>query len=186
MSVRLTGMAILLAGALRGSAVAASEPDVRARVDALLGAYRAVTAAQWRTLGPDAVPVLESVVRDPSALPTRRARALAALGVVQPAAAGPLIRQLVAEGTAPVVLRCAAVDVAPGVLGPGSADVLVPLLRDPEAPVRLRSARVLAGSGASGCRAVASVAGSLPASDPVARTAASCETQLRATPPAEK
>ena len=186
MSARLTGVAFLLAGALGGSALAASEPDVRARVDALLGAYRTVTADQWRALGPEAAPLLEGVARDPSALPTRRARALAALGVVQPAAAGPLIRQLVAEGTAPVVLRCAAVDVAPGVLGSGTPDVLVPLLRDPEALVRLRSARVLAASGASGCRAVADAAGSLPGSDPVARTAASCKAQLRATPPAEK
>jgi HEAT repeat protein len=183
MSARLTGMAILLVGVFGGSTLAASEAEIRARVDGLLGAYRAVTVAQWRALGSAAAPVLESVARDPSAVPTRRARALAALGVVQPAAAGPLIRQLVAETTAPVVLRCAAVDVAPGVLGPGASDVLVPLLRDPEALVRLGSARVLAASGASGCRAVAAEARSLPSSDPVARTAASCEAQLRAAPP---
>lgn len=186
MSARLTGMAILLGGMLVGGGVAASEPEVRARVDGLLGSYRAVTVAEWRALGPDAAPVLEGIARDPSALPTRRARALAALGAVRPAAAGPLIRQLVAEPGAPVVLRCAAVDVAPGVLGSETPGVLVPLLRDREALVRLRSARVLAASGAAGCRAVVAEARSLPTSDPVARTAASCEAQLRATRPAEK
>jgi hypothetical protein len=186
MSARLTCMAILLAGILGGSGLAAPEPEVRARVDGLLGSYRAVTVAQWRALGPEAAPVLEGVARDPSALPTRRARALAALGAVRPAAAGPLIRQLVAEAGAPVVLRCAAVEVAPGVLGAEAPDVLMPLLRDREGLVRIRSARVLASSGAAGCRAVVAQARSLPPSDPVARTAASCEAQLRATPPAEK
>ena len=186
MSARLTGLGILLAGMLGGRTLAAPGPELRARVDGLLGAYRAVTAAQWRALGPDAAPVLESVARDPSALPTRRARALAALGVVQPAAAGPLIRELVAEKAAPAALRCAAVDVAPAVLGPGASDVLMPLLRDPDSLVRLRSARVLAASGAPGCRAVAAEARSRSPSDPVARTAATCEAQLRASPPAEK
>jgi HEAT repeat protein len=186
MSARLTGIAVLLAGMIGGRALAASGSEVRARVDGLLGAYRAVTGAEWRALGPDAAPVLEGVARDPSALPTRRARALAALAVARPAAAGPLIRQLIADGTAPGVLRCAAVDVAPAVLGPEASGVLVSLLRDREAPVRLRSAQVLAASGAAGCRAVAAEARSLPTSDPVARTAASCEAQLRATPPAGK
>ena len=186
MSVRLTCMAILLAGMLGRSTLAASGPEVRARVSGLLGSYRAVTVAEWRALGPDAAPVLEGVARDPSALPTRRARALAALGAVRPAAAGPLIRQLVAEVGAPVVLRCAAVDVAPSVLGAEAPDVLMPLLRDRDALVRIRSARVLADSGAAGCRAVAAQARSLPPSDPVARTAARCEAELRATPPAEK
>jgi len=179
-------MAVLLAGVLSGSTLAASLPEVRAGVDALLGSYRAVTVAQWRALGPEAGPLLESVARDPSALPTRRARALAALGAGWPASAGPLIRQLVADGTAPVVLRCAAVDVAASVLGPETPDVLVPLLRDREPLVRLESAKVLASSTAAGCQAVAAQARSLPASDPVARTAASCEAQLRATPPAKK
>jgi len=186
MSARTTGVGILLAAILGGSARSEPEPQLRARVDGLLGAYRAGTVAEWRTLGPDAAPMLERVARDRAALPTRRARALAALGTLRPAAAGPLIRELVAEGTAPVVLRCAAVDAAPNVLGPDASEVLVPLLRDQEALVRLRSARVLAASGADGCRAVAVRARTLPTSDPVAKTAAWCEAQLRASPPAGK
>ena len=186
MNRRLTGIAVVVAGMLGGSARAASEAELRARVDGLLGAYRAVTVAQWRALGPEASLVLEHVARDQAALPSRRARALAALGAVQPAAAGPVIRELASDGTAPVVLRSAAVDAASSVLGLRAQDLLVPLLRDPEAAIRLRSARALATSGAGGCRAVSVAARTLPPSDPVARTAASCEAQLRANPPGEK
>lgn len=186
MSARLTGIGILLAGMLAGSARGAPGTELRERVDGLLGAYRAVTVAEWRALGPEAAPLLDRVARDRAALPTRRARALAALGAVRAAAAGPLIRELAAERTAPPVLRCAAVDAAPTVLGPEASDVLVPLLRDPEAGVRLRSARVLAASGAVGCRAVAARARTLPPSDPLARTAAMCEAQLRPGPPSAR
>ena len=184
MSTRLSGIAILLAGMLGGSRRAAAEPEVPERVVGLLGAYRAVTVAEWRALGPDAAPVLERVARDPAALPTRRARAVAALGAVSPAAAGPLIRELVVETSAPEVLRCAAVDAAPSVLGPAAAGVLAPLLRDLDPAVRLRSAQVLAGSAADGCHAVADQARTLPASDPVARIAATCEARLRSKAPA--
>jgi HEAT repeat protein len=186
MSARRTGFGILLAGMLGGTPRAAAEPELPARVDALLGAYRAVTAAEWRALGPAIGSELERVARDRVALPTRRARALAALGAVRPTSAGPLIRELAADGTAPEVLRCAAVDAASSVLGPEASEVLVPLLRDRAAAVRLASARVLAGSGAPGCRAVAVQARTLPSSDPVARTAATCQAQLRIGAPAER
>jgi len=184
MSVRLTGIGVLLAGMLTASPRAAPEAELRERVDGLLGAYRAVTVAEWRALGPEVAPVLDRVARDRTALPTRRARALAALGVVRPTAAGPLIRELAAERTAPQALRCAAVDAAPSVLGSQAPEVLVPLLQDQEPSVRVRSARVLAASGLAGCRAVAARARTLPPSDPLARTAATCEAQLRQGPPA--
>jgi len=163
-----------------------ASPDVRARVEGLLGAYRAVTVAEWRSLPRDAGKALESVARDPTALPTWRARALAALGVVRPSAAAPLLRELAADVTAPVVLRSAAVDGAASVLGARAREVLVPLLRDPAPVLRLRSAQALAASGPPGCRALATEARTRPAADPVARVAASCEAQLReiAPPPA--
>ena len=186
MRARPTGSSILLALLLAGGARSASEPELLGRVDALLGSYRTVTVAEWRALGSDAAPLLERVARDRAALPTRRARALAALGAVRPAAAGALIRELVAQDTAPVVLRCAAVDAAPGVLGPAAAEVLLPLLGDQEGTLRLRSARVLAASGPGGCRALSTRARTLPTSDPVARTAARCEAQLRASPTSDR
>ena len=83
----------LLAGFLAaGAARGAPADEVRVRVNGLLGSYRPVTVAEWRALGPAAAPALEAVARDAGALPTRRARALAALGVVQPTAAAPLVR----------------------------------------------------------------------------------------------
>ena len=169
---------LVLGGSARGEPPA---PELQARVQSLLGAYRAVTVAEWRALPPDASRVLESVARDRTALPTWRARALAALGAVRPSAAAPLVRQLTADVTAPLVLRSAAVDGAVSVLGANAREVLVPLLRDPAAVVRLRSAQALALSGATGCRAVVAQARTRPASDPVARTAASCEARLRET-----
>jgi len=184
MSGRWIATCVVVLLVLRGSARAESAtPELRARVDGLLGAYRAVTVAEWRALPADAAQALEAVARDRTALPTWRARALAALGVVRPSAAAPLIRQLAADVTAPVVLRAAAVDGAPSVLGARARELLVPLLRDPAASVRRRSAQALAGSGAAGCRAVAAEARTRPASDPISRTAASCEARLREIPP---
>lgn len=179
MSPRLIGIAVLVAAVLGGSPRAASEPELRERVDGLLGAYRAVSVAEWRALGPEAAPVLERMARDPAALPTRRARALAALGAVRQSVAGSLIRELAADRSAPDVLRCAAVDAAPSVLGPAATELLAPLLRDLDPVVRLRSAQALAGSGAAGCHAVAAQARTLAASDAIARTAATCEARLR-------
>jgi hypothetical protein len=118
--------------------------------------------------------VLETVARDARELPTRRARALAALGVLRPDAAAPLVRRLASDGTVPLPLRAAALEVAPGVLGAEAPGFLAPFLRDREARVRRRSAEALAASGAAGCRVLTTEARSRPASDPVVRAAAAC------------
>ena len=172
--------ALLLSGAAPGVPV---DPDVAARVDGLLGSYRAVSVAEWQALGPAAAPTLETVARDDAALPTRRARALAALGVVQPASAAPLVRRLVSDLTAPPLLRSAAVDAAPGVLGPDAVAFLAPFLRDADAVVRLRAAEALVASGTTGCRVVMSEAKTRATRDPVARTAERCTEQRTGAPP---
>ena len=175
MSAHRCGVAALATLLLLGSASAEPvDPGLRSRVEGLLGAYRAVTVAEWQALGPGAAPVLEAVARDAGALPTRRARALAALGVVRPAAAAPLVRRLASVATVPTTLRTAAVDVAPGVLGADATGFLAPFLRDREARVRRHSAEALATSGAAGCRVLAAEARTRPASDPVAGAAAAC------------
>ncbi|MGZ5957655.1 MAG: hypothetical protein ACXWLP_14335 [Myxococcaceae bacterium] len=171
---------IFAAAVLSGAALAAPvDPAVAARVDGLLGSYRPVTVAEWQALGPAAAPALEAVARDRAALPTRRARALAALGVLQPATAAPLVRQLAADSAAPPLLRSAAVDAAPGVLGSDAVAFLTPFVRDADVVVRQRSAEALAASGLAGCRVVVSEAKSRSASDPVRKTAAGCAEQLR-------
>jgi len=187
MSAGRCGIVLVLAGVLCGSPRAESvDPELRARVEGLLGAYRAVTVAEWRALGSEAGPVLEAVARDAAVLPTRRARALAALGAIQPVAAGPLVRELATDATTPRVLRSAAVDAASSVLGDEAAVVLVPLLRDWDAALRVQSARALAASGPAGCRALVAKTRTRPASDPVAQTAASCDSRLQASPKTEQ
>jgi HEAT repeat protein len=160
---------------LVGSAAAEPvDPGLQSRVEGLLGAYRAITVAEWKALGPEAAPVLEAVARDAAALPTRRARALAALGVLRPSAAAPLVRQLASDATVPTTLRGAALDVAPGALGADAPGFLAPFLRDREARVRRHSAEALAASGAVGCRVLAAEAKGRPATDPVVGAAAAC------------
>ena len=174
--------AVLCALLLAGPASAESaEPALRSRVEGLLGAYRAVTAAEWKALGSGAAPVLEEVARDAGALPTRRARALAALGVVRPEAAAPVVRELAVDARVAPALRSAAVDAAPSVLGKDAQGLLVSLLGDGEPRVRRRAAENVSRMGAAGCRAVVAEARTRPATDPIARTARWCEEQLRDT-----
>lgn len=180
MSARSRGRALLAALVLAGAVRAApGDDDTRRRAEGLLGSFRPVTVAEWRALGPAAAPVLEAVARDATALPTRRARALAALGVVQPGAAAPLVRRLAADPSASPLLRSAAVDAAPGVLGPDAVAFLAPLLRDADLVVRRRSAEALAAAGSAGCQVVLREARARPSSDAVASTAATCAERLR-------
>jgi len=176
----------LLAGFLAaGAARGAPADDVRIRVNGLLGSYRPVTVAEWRALGPAAAPALEAVARDAGALPTRRARALAALGVVQASAAAPLVRQLATDRSVAPLLRASAVDAAPGVLGPEAVRFLAPFLRDADPVVRQRSAEALVASGAAGCRVLASEATGRSPGDPVLKAAAGCAGQRTDGAPSE-
>jgi HEAT repeat protein len=175
--------ALLLAGTPRA---APEDAGLRARVDGLLGSFRPVSVEQWRSLGSEAAPVLESIARDGRALPTRRARALAALGVLRPSAARPLVKELASDRTAPPVLRSAAVDAAPSVLGTESVSFLAPFLHDGDAAVRRRSAEALAATGPTGCRVVLKEPQPASASDPLARTRAGCTEQLRTSPSSER
>src|SRR5436309_9821389 len=64
-----------------------SDDEVRERVQAYLGSIDTpIQGNQWKALGPRAVPLLEEIVKNHNALPTRRAKAidgLAALGSPQ-------------------------------------------------------------------------------------------------------
>jgi len=165
--------------------LASAEPDpgLRGRVEGLLGSYRTVSAAQWRALGKDAAPVLASIVTDSTALPTFRARALAALGVVDAASAAPHVQRLLADGSAPVALRSAAVGAAPGVLGEEAAlPVLRPLLVGDDATLSAVAARSLARAGTGGCAMLRTEARRRPDRESFARSAADCEARLRAAP----
>lgn len=176
---------LCLAAALLVAAPLRAAPDqagVRTRVNALLGSFRPVSAAEWQALGPDAAPALESVARDPHALPTWRARALAALGVILPSSAAPLVRQIASDPSVAPVLRAAAVDAAPAVLGREAVAFLAPLLRDGDRAVRRRSAEALAASGVSGCQIVVTEDHAHPGQQPLAAAAARCAERLQRSP----
>ena len=177
---RLSSLLLLI-----GTVAAAAAPDaaLQGRVEGLLGSYRTVRAEQWRALGPDAAPILSALVNDPATLPTFRARALAALGVIDPATAAPHIRRLVADASAPAPLRSAAVGAAPTVLGEQAAlPLLQPLLRGDDETLTTVSARALARAGAASCAALTSESRRRPDREAVARSAAACESRLRAAP----
>jgi HEAT repeat protein len=159
-----------------------TEPDpaaIAARVDSYLSSYDTrISAERWRALGPQAAPILSAIAQDTTALPTRRAKALAALGIVDPPTAAPLVRGLATDASAPYVVRSSAVRAAPGVLGAKEARaLLLPILRGPNPSLRARAGEALTATGKSGCRAVVSEASRRPSEESLQKSAARCQAQ---------
>lgn len=135
-----------------------SDAEVESRVRTYLSTIDTpIRAAQWKELGPRAVGVLQAVVQDPDALPSRRAKALDGLSIL----GGDQARKVVldtahAEGE-PYGVRASAMRGAARML---SKDDLVKELRpvlesSRQASVRATAAEVLARhAGTSACNAV--------------------------------
>lgn len=119
---------------------AGSSAEVRERVEALLGTIdRAIPAARWKALGPEAIPVLAEIVASEGQMPSTRSMALGALGAVDPARAEALARALVDAPDAPLTVRETAVRTLGRVLSPVQLRAaLAPALRAAH-PVGLRS-----------------------------------------------
>ena len=102
------GAALLL---LWSTGTAFSQDDLtRRRVDALLGARDvAVSPEQWSSLDATAGVILEAIAADPSALPTRRARALEGIVALQTARSNELLVRFAHSEAEPLVLRMSAV-----------------------------------------------------------------------------
>jgi hypothetical protein len=135
---------------------AAETPDaVQQQVEAYLGSIDTpIPEARWKALGPEAGPILLSIAQG-EGLPTRRAKALHALSLVDPSAAAPLAKAYAASASEPLVLRSAAVRAVALTLPPAEAvAVLKPMLSQANAPLQRRTADALAGVGAPGCRAL--------------------------------
>ncbi|TMA31939.1 MAG: hypothetical protein E6J88_03180, partial [Deltaproteobacteria bacterium] len=76
-------MTWLLCAVLLATPLTADE--VRQRVNDYLGAIdRPVSDAQWKALGPQAGPVLESIASDANSFPSKRAKALEGLAASAP------------------------------------------------------------------------------------------------------
>jgi HEAT repeat protein len=135
-----------------------TDEEVSQRVRTYLGAIDTpITAAQWRQLGSRAVPALESVLHDPDALPSRRAKAVEALSVIGGQRAKQLVVETARSDQEPFGVRASALRGAGRLLGQKELAVeLRPVMENArEAPVRATAADVLAHhAGASSCAAV--------------------------------
>jgi hypothetical protein len=137
----------------------ASGPEERAaRIDVALGSiHGSPSPAFWRALGPEAVPELARVARDPGAMPDRRARAATGLSHLGWSEAEAALRRLAAGDGEPFSVRAAALEGLGRLLPPAElARALRPVLEAAPRPVdRAVAAEVLADRAPdSGCRAV--------------------------------
>jgi HEAT repeat protein len=141
-----------------GTTVTAKPEQVRAQVESYLDAIDTpVRPEQWRALGPDAAPVLEAIAQDPKKLPTRRARALAALAVVGSPRASRLMITIAQSESEKSVVRMSALRAAGDLLDPAGLVVAVkPVLEGAkDTRVRAAAAGVLARrSPREGCASV--------------------------------
>jgi HEAT repeat protein len=87
-----------------------SQAGLRDGVNALLTGYERVpTAEDWKTLGPEALMVLEQVYADAAALPSTRSRAVASMALVDNPEAAARLRTIIDDPKADVQYRSHAV-----------------------------------------------------------------------------
>jgi HEAT repeat protein len=142
----------------KATAKAKSPQQVRAQVETFLESIDTpVLPEQWRALGPEAAPVLEAIAQDPKKLPTRRARALAALAIVGSPRAPKLVTSIAQSPTEQALVRMSAVRAAGDLLDPAGLVVAIKpvLVGAKDARVRAAAAGVLAKrSPKEGCSSV--------------------------------
>jgi len=150
--------AVVLGVALAAAPAAVRDPALARRIDRLLGPIeRAPTDAQWRALGPEAIPELERIAADRHTRASRRARAVEGLASLGGPRAETAVLAAVRDQGAPWPVRAAGARGAGRLLDEARlADALSPTLQaDPDARVRGAAAEVLAQRApANGCPAV--------------------------------
>lgn len=132
-----------------------TDDELRSRISAYLGTIDTpISLERWRSLGPKAAAVLEPLVLDKSALPTRRAHALEGLSGAAPDRALAVAPQLLHDEEAPTVVRVAALHAAGRLLPAAQLGAqLKPVLEGARDPgLRGLAADVLAQHG--GCASV--------------------------------
>src|SRR5499427_1223951 len=134
-----------------------SSQNIAAQVQALLGAHEnGASPERWRSLGDAAIPILESVVADYNALPTRRARSLDGLAALSSGSA--TMQRVANTDWEPLIVRMSAVR-GLGQILPESELIpaLRPLLNDPQWQMRGATAQALSNTPA-GCAEIAAMA----------------------------
>lgn len=87
----------------------ANQAELRQRIETYLGYFETtVPDAQWKALGPQAVPILNEIAKS-AGLPSRRAHALGGLVVLQGKDAQPLLSKLSLDEGEPLIVRLVAV-----------------------------------------------------------------------------
>jgi hypothetical protein len=160
--MRRSALSLLLLSLPVLAAPAVASDTVKQTVEAYLGSIDTpIPEARWKALGPEAAPLLASIAQD-DALPSRRAKALHALAIVDAARAGPLATAAAANPEEPLVVRSAAVWAVARTLPAAQAvTVLRPLLASPSIPLQRRAADALATVGPTGCAALSAHAAPL-------------------------
>jgi hypothetical protein len=159
------------------SALAAPSEQTKQTVEVYLGSIDTPIAdARWKALGPDAGPLLASIASG-DVLPSRRAKALHALSIVDAARAAPLATADAGNAKEPLVVRSAAVRAVARTLPASEAvAVLRPMLSTSGVPLQRRTAEALASVGPEGCAALQAHAAPLgpEARAPFAKALAGC------------
>lgn len=177
---RLALLLLLPLPAMAEPTASPSTDEIRHTVEVYLGSIDTpIPDARWKALGPSAGPVLLSIATE-DALPSRRAKALSALAIVDPARAAPLAIADVRNAQQPLVVRSAALRAVARTVPPSEAvAVLRPVLATSDASLQKRAAEALASVGPEGCAAVQAHTGKLSAEaqKPFAQALARCPGQ---------
>jgi hypothetical protein len=133
---------------------------MKQRVEVYLGSIDTpIPEARWKALGPDAGPLLASIATG-DVLPSRRAKALHALSIVDAARAAPLATADAANTKEPLVVRSAAVRAVARTLPPAEAvAVLRPVGAEGCAALQVHTAPLGAEARAPFAKALASCPG---------------------------
>jgi hypothetical protein len=176
--MRRSALPLLLLSLPVLAAPPAATDAVKQTVETYLGSIDTpIPEARWKALGPEAGPVLAAIAAD-DPLPSRRAKALHALAIVDAARAAPLAAAAAANAQQPLVVRSAAVWAVARTMSPAEAvAVLRPMLTSSSVPLQRRSAEALASVGPQGCAAVVAQAAHLSgdARAPFAQVLARCQ-----------
>lgn len=173
---------LLLLLPLGARADTAATDAVQHQVEVYLGSIDTpIPDARWKALGPAAAPLLAAIASE-DVLPSRRARALHALSLVDAARAAPLAVKDAGNAKEPLVVRSAAVRAVALTLPASEAvAVLGPVLATGDVPLQRRTAEALATVGPAGCAAVQAHTGTLSpdAQKAFAQALARCPSQSR-------
>jgi HEAT repeat protein len=128
-----------------------ADPELLARVKKLLEQPEAAEA-EWKQLGPAALPVLEKICRNPATSAEHRARAVDALALVDDPKASLQLKGLVSDAKLGATYRSRAANALAQREGSAAAPSIRPLLSEASPKLRESGIRSLANVGGEDAR----------------------------------